>query len=179
MDQRLQKYFDLLETDRKILLNQLSSLTDDQRNISFNGKWSINQILTHLLTAERLSLVYMKKKYLGVEQLTDTGMLEAFKMVLLKISQRVPVIRYKAPKVLLTSTPAAVPFKEIVSKWDAFREDLKKFLDTIPSHHARKKIYKHHIAGRLDAAQGVAFLREHFHHHMPQIRRLVNVALTR
>jgi hypothetical protein len=116
----------------------------------------------------------MKKKSLGVDQLDNAGVLEIFKLTLLKISQRVPVFRYKAPKVLVTSTPTSLPFKDIVSKWDEFRGELKKFLESIPKQHIRKKIYKHHIVGRLDAAQAIVFLREHFQHHMPQIRTLLN-----
>lgn len=173
MNDRLQKHFDQIETDRKKLLRSLASLTEEQRNVSHNGKWSINQIIAHLLTAERLSLVYMKKKSMGIEQLANAGFLEEIKMLLLKFSQRIPVFRFKAPKSLVSSTPTKLHFDELVMKWEDARVDLKKFLESIPQQHVRKKIYKHHIAGRLDAAQAVCFLREHFHHHMPQVSRIL------
>ena len=173
MNDRFQKYFDRIETDRKRLLTSLVPLTEAQRNASSNGKWSINQIIAHLLTAERLSLVYMKKKSLGVEQLDNSGVLEELKMLLLKFSQRVPAFRFKAPTSLVNSTPTRLQFDDLITKWDDARADLRKFLEAIPQQHVRKKIYKHHIAGRLDAAQAVCFLGEHFHHHMPQVRRIL------
>ncbi|RAW03251.1 DinB family protein [Pseudochryseolinea flava] len=174
MNAYFQKYFDLLEIERKILVAELRALSEEQRNIRIRGKWSINQLVAHLLTAERLSLLYMKKKSLGIDKLDDSGALEVLKMLLLKFSQRVPVFRFTAPKSLVASTPTSLKFDELILKWDDSRADLKKFLASIPSEHARKKIFKHHIAGRLDAAQAVCFLREHFRHHMPQVRRLLN-----
>jgi uncharacterized damage-inducible protein DinB len=62
----LQHNFEKLQADTKLLLKEVSALS----SVSYHyrpaeGKWSISQILTHILTSERLSLSYMKKKSLG------------------------------------------------------------------------------------------------------------------
>jgi hypothetical protein len=57
--------------------------------------------------------------------------------------------------------------------WEEERSKLQMFLTSIDEKHINKKIFKHPIAGMFNAAQGVAFLREHLIHHRPQIVKLV------
>lgn len=137
------------------------------------GKWSISQILTHILTSERLSIGYMKKKSQGIDQIKNSGPVESMRLWLLILSQRIPV-KYNAPKVLVQNTPEALPLEELIPKWNSVREELKTFLDSIEEKNVRKVIYKHPFAGRLDAQQAMVFLKEHINHHTPQIDRIVN-----
>ena len=174
MHKRLQKTFDLLESERRQLEKALSSRTEEElTQVPTPDKWSVLQILTHLLTSEKLSLLYMKKKSLGADQLDNSGPWESAKIVVLKISQRLP-LRYKAPAVVRDHTPEALPLSELFIQWEALRRDLKIFLESIEEKNLRKKIYKHPVAGRLDANQAMLFFREHVHHHQPQIDRLLN-----
>jgi hypothetical protein len=62
-------------------------------------------------------------------------------------------------------------FAELSEQWEKSRNELKVFLDSIPEKHARRKFFKHPIAGMFNAAQGMVFLREHLIHHVPQIQR--------
>jgi len=170
-----QTIFDELETQRAEILNQVKVLSVEKFNYSpSTEKWSISQILTHILVAEQLSVGYMKKKALGIEQLKDSGVAQAFILELLKASQRIPAIKFKAPKVVLTNTPPAFPIDELKTHWETHRLDLKKFLESVEEKNAKKLLYKHPIAGRLDARQAMVFFREHIIHHLPQINRLLN-----
>jgi hypothetical protein len=174
MNNRLQKTFDLLEKERRQLEKDLGSRTEQALTyVPTPGKWSVLQILTHLLTSEKLSLAYMKKKSLGAAQLDNSGPWESAKVLALKISQRLP-IRYNAPSVVRDHTPEALPLSEFFIQWEALRRELKNFLDSVEDKNVRKKIYKHPVAGRLDANQAMLFFREHLHHHRPQIDRLLN-----
>ena len=174
MHPKLQQIFDELEADRKEWLEKVSSLSDEQFNTSpAPGKWSIGYILTHIMTAERLSLLYMRKKSLGINELDDSGVVESLKSLFLKASQRIPALKFKAPTVVVEKTPESLSFAELSRQWASSRDNLKAFLSGIEYKHIRKKIYKHAIVGRLDAVQGLKFLREHFHHHLPQIKRLL------
>ncbi len=137
------------------------------------AKWSIAQILTHIVTSEKLSIGYMKKKMLGIDQLNNSGIAGSLRFTLLQLSQRIPVLKFRAPKVVLTNTPQALPIDELISQWDALRNDLKSLLESIEEKNVKKAIYKHPLAGRLDAAQATAFFYEHIHHHWPQIKRLL------
>ena len=164
-----------LELQRNEILNRVKDLSIEKFNRTPSPqKWSISQILTHILIAERLSILYMKKKALGIDQLKDSGPWQSIILALLKISQRIPALKFKAPRIVVDNTPPALAFTELTARWEEQRADLKRFLETIEEKNIKKVIYKHPIAGRLDAHQAMVFFREHINHHWPQLKRLLN-----
>jgi hypothetical protein len=165
--------FDQLENDRTSLLRVLSKHPESKLDNKLDsGDWSINQILIHLLTSEQLTLGYLKKKSLGVDQLGTSGAMEWVKLMLLNLSQRMP-FKFKAPTVLVENTPNAMPLPDLVERWDSSRKELGNFLETIHDDNLHKLIFKHPIAGRFDVLQCLTFMRAHFQHHLPQINRLL------
>lgn len=169
----LLKQFNSLEADRQKLLLTLTALPDE--TILFEaptGKWSVNQILTHLLTSERLSVLYMRKKSLGIDAIGDSGIRESIKLIVLKISQRLP-LKYKAPSILTEHTPEALPLPQVIQQWDRVRSDLRNFLEGVADKNIRKNIYKHPVVGMLDVMQAMTFFHEHIHHHWPQVKSLL------
>ena len=170
----LKIHFDKLEEERLNLLTTLGSFPPTTLSSSPGAtKWSINQILIHLLTSEQLTLTYLKKKSLGVDQLKNSGISEWARMVVLKWSQRIPVLKYHAPKYVVANTPEPVPLQELERRWNLVRMEFKQFLESIKDEDIRKLIYKHPVAGRFDIVQCLVFMREHYHHHLPQIKRLL------
>jgi hypothetical protein len=152
----------------------LAGVSDKKLSASpAKGKWSINQILIHLLTSEQLTLAYVKKKSLGVDGLKNSGAWELLRMEILKWSQRLPFLKYNAPIYVVANTPEAVSFQELERRWTLTRMELHQFLDTIEESNMRKLIYKHPVAGRFDIIQCLMFMSEHYHHHLPQIKRLL------
>ncbi len=166
--------FDELVSQRIDILNHAKDLPTEKLHFATPDKWSISQILTHIVVAEQLSVLYMKKKSLGIDQAGDSGLIASMRIGLLKISQRIPAIKFKAPKVVLEHTPPALSLIELSEKWEAHRQKLRIFLEGIEDKNKRKLIYKHVIAGRLDARQAMVFFREHANHHWPQIKRLLH-----
>lgn len=177
MNAVLQATFDKLEAQRAKLLASVSEMSLEAFNMAPENKWSVNQVLAHLIAAERLSLRYMQKKVLGVDDVSDTGLWEEMKILVLKITQRLPGLKFKAPKVVIEHTAAYRNFEELAADWDKVRSEWKDFLDHLPERYARRKIYRHVMAGRLNAHHSLIFAGEHMIHHMPQIqaaRRLAN-----
>jgi uncharacterized damage-inducible protein DinB len=172
MDAQLQKLYAELEKQRKELLDEIRKLDASQRDRKIKGKWSINEIVAHLVASERLSMAYIKKKSNAIETVDDTGILEELKMILLRISQRIP-LRYKAPKVVVDHT-AKHEFNKSEEKWNQVRNELLTFIQNINPQHSKRKIYKHPVAGRLNIHQAMAFFKEHVTHHLPQIKRLLS-----
>jgi hypothetical protein len=172
MHTKLLALYEKAENERKVILSSIAALPEQKFFHRQGNKWSISQILVHLMTAENFSLQYMKKKSLGISQAGDTGLIEDLKFLILKMSQRVP-LKYKAPKLLGEDSPKALPLSRIEELWDASRFELKIFLETFQDETLKKKIYKHPVVGRLNIIQAVSFLREHVNHHLPQIRRLL------
>lgn len=168
--------FEKLEQQRFEIVERIKSVSPEKFNHQpSSGKWSIAQILTHIITAEQLSLAYMKKKRPAISELADSGINESFRLGLLIISQRIPALKFKAPSVVVKSTPAPYSLQEALEKWEQHRVELKNFLETFEEKHARKVLYKHPIAGRFDTRQAVVFFHEHIIHHLPQINRLLKL----
>lgn len=169
MHEKLQRIYGIAEQERKSLFNLVKSNQYAVQKQE-NNKWSINQILAHLIISEELSLAYMKKKSLGIDHAGDTGFWENIKIQLLIISQRLP-LKYKAPRVLGEDAPPHLTIEDVETKWDRSRQDLASFLESFQDNTLYKKIYKHPVAGRLNILQAITFFREHVSHHIPQIKR--------
>lgn len=173
MNQQFEKWFRKIETDRIELGEILKEITPYQFGKQPKpGQWSIAEIIAHLITADRLSLGYMKKKSMAIESVGDSGLLEELKMLLFIISQRAP-IKYRAPKVVSQQTPDAAGKEELLNNWEKVRQDLEAFLNTIPAPLSKRKIYKHPFIGRIDPKLFLQTTYEHYHHHLPQIKRLL------
>lgn len=174
MNAVFQSIYNELERQRSTILDQVKNLPSERFNqVPAPGKWSVSQILTHIFIAEQLSMAYMKKKALGIDQLKNSGLSESIRLEVLKISQRIPAIRYKAPQAVVANTPPAYTLDELITRWTAQRGALRTFLDGIEDRNVKKLIYKHPVAGRFDARQALVFFREHIIHHWPQIKRLL------
>ena len=170
----MQKYFDELQANTKAIVKDVSHLSSVTYHYKpGQGRWSISQILTHILTSERLSLEYMKKKSLGIERLSETGIVEQIKFFILTISQRI-ALKYKAPRQVLQHTPPPLSFGDLVRQWESVRSELKAFLEGIKDENVRKMIYKHPHMGRLDVIHALKFLNEHMKHHRPQIQAIID-----
>lgn len=172
MDHHLQRLYDKIETQRKALLLPLRELSNDELNTHPPGRWSINQIIAHLITAEDLSIVYLNKKILGIKEADDSGLLEEMKMLLLIVSQRLP-LKFKAPKMVVDRTSDESDLDKLIEAWDLTRLDLKKILDRIESQHIKRKIYRHVRVGMLNIQHTLKFIGEHVGHHTPQIKKLL------
>lgn len=169
MNKTLQHLFQALEDQRLALLQSVSQIPKDRLNRHPDGKWSVNQIIAHLISAERLSVSYLNKKIQGIETAPDTGIAEELKMAALIISQRLP-LKFKAPRVVVENTPAETNLEELSGEWARVRADLKLVLERIEERHIKRKIYRHVRAGMLNIQQALQFLKEHVGHHAPQIR---------
>ena len=169
MNVRFTQAFDKLERQREFLLSHVARLPAEKYSSTINNRWSVSEILIHIVTSERLSVNYMRKKALAIERLDDSGLVEEVKMRLLRISQRLP-FKYKAPIIIIEHTPAGIPFDSLRSDWDEVRNELKVFAESIADQHVKKKVFKHPVAGRLDLFQAMDFFFEHIQHHWPQIK---------
>ena len=65
MNSKLNTFFNSLEEDRKNLLATVRNLSTEKQLHAPEGKWSIHQILAHIIAAEKLSVMYLNKKYWG------------------------------------------------------------------------------------------------------------------
>ncbi len=171
----LQSLLDQIENQRSAILNSIRSLSTAQLTHSpAQGQWSLAQVLSHIMSAERLSVAYIQKKALGIDAAQQSGLWEEFKIQLLIVSQRLPGLKFRAPRRVVENTAQFSDLASIEASWDQIRNDLRALLENIPSHQVNRLLYKHPVAGYLDVRHALIFFREHIIHHQPQIERLRN-----
>jgi len=135
-----------------------------------NGKWSVSQIVGHLILTEELSVGYINKKINAIKEVGRTGVFGELKMLVFIISQRLP-LKYKAPKSLGEQPRSFPDFASLEKDWDAVRQQLKLLLERFPEEGLKKKIYRHPVMGRCNIVHALISLKEHIAHHYPQIKR--------
>lgn len=172
MNLKLEKLFRAIETQRQAVLSSLRDQPMEKLNAHPPNKWSINQIIAHLITAEDLSIQYLNKKILGINEVKDSSLIEELKMMLLIASQRLP-LKFKAPKMVVDRTSGETDLNKLIAAWDSTRIELKNILDRIESHHLKRKIYRHVRVGMLNIQHTLIFMGEHVGHHTPQIKNLL------
>jgi uncharacterized damage-inducible protein DinB len=175
MHHSLGKIFAEIEDQRLGLLGQIKPLSQESLNHSpVAGAWSLAQVFSHIITSERLTLNYIKKKVQAAETLSDSGVWEDVKSALLTLTQRAPGIKFRAPKGIVEKTVAYGSYPEIEQAWIDLRMEFKSFLDAYPDKFIRRKVVRHPFAGYLNIIQGVTFLHNHIIHHTPQIQKLLH-----
>ncbi len=172
MDSRLQHLYDKIETQKKTLLLSLRNLSNEDLNAHPPAKWSINQIIAHLISAEDLSIQYLNKKILGIDEAEDSGLIEELKIILLIVSQRLP-LKFKAPEIIVDRTSNETDLNKLAADWDKTRIELKNILSRIEDHQLKRKIYRHVRVGMLNIQHTLKFIGEHVGHHTPQIKNLL------
>lgn len=173
LNNSLRHLFDTLEAQRSNLLNLIVNITHEQLHAHPEGKWSIAQILSHLIASEHLSVKYLNKKMLGIHEAPQTGLVEEIKMIALIVSQRTPFIKFKAPKVLAENTHVYQTAEQLKEAWNTNRLELKDVIARFQDDQLNRKIYKHPIVGMLNIKQALQFFREHINHHTPQVKNLL------
>lgn len=172
MNTKLQQIFDSLETQRNQLFTSLNSLAVEKLNQQPTNGWSINQVIAHLIAAERLSVLYLRKKIQAINEVENTGLIEELKMIVIILSQRLP-FKFKAPKTVVENTKSSTSLHQLEQEWNAVRNELKIVLEKFNDDQIKRKIYKHVVAGKLNIQQTLIFFREHIIHHQKQIKRLL------
>jgi len=166
----LHKKYLILEENRKKLYHLLESLDSVKLNYRpAEDKWSITQIVFHLVKAEQLSVISINtesRKPGG----RKAGMSAHFRSLLLNSSLMTP-LKFKAP-LILGNMPKEYDINELLTKWLTVRNKLHNALGEIDNESGKKYLFKHPYAGRLNIYQTMEFLVRHFNHHNRQIKKL-------
>lgn len=171
MHSSLAKAFERSERERQKFLGLLRDLPDETlRKKTDPETWSLIQVATHLLGAEKGTLSYLRKKTSTPEALKKTGAKEAFRYALLDIANSLP-LRFKTPPGV--EQPAnELSLAELLAQWDQLRSDLRQFLEAFPDAWLDKGVFRHPVVGMLRMKQSMGFLTRHIRHHRYQVHRI-------
>ncbi|WP_114778975.1 DinB family protein [Botryobacter ruber] len=171
MNLKLEARYLQLEKSRNKLLNELSKLDDTLLNTAPEpGKWSINQIVAHLVLTDEVTVNYIQRKMQQPEKLQTSTLTNTIKSLLLKFVLK-SWIKFKAPAVV-AAVPETASLPALSKQWDSIRFRLEDVLTELPEAALDKCPFKHPAAGPLTILQTLTFLQDHFHHHQQQIQQL-------
>lgn len=170
MNPYLESRYLKLEETRNRLLDELQGLDEELLNQpGAAGKWSINQIVAHLIQVEQLTNVYIQRKVQS-EDLQTSCLANGARALLLRIALH-SGLKFKAPAVV-ADVPAQAHLPALRKQWDSARYQFEDTLTEMPRHLLDKCVFRHPYAGMLTITQTLDFLQDHFSHHARQIARL-------
>lgn len=174
MKEKVLRSFDYLEKQRFAILKKAESLHSQQFELSpGEGRWSMAEVLAHIIKAEALSLKYMERMYSRIDDVPNAGILSSVRFQLLKWGLNLPM-KYKAPA-MADTTGTVSGLDELEREWERIRNRLKRLIETCDEDCLKKAIYKHPRAGYLNLRQAVVFMSLHIQHHEGQINELLDL----
>jgi hypothetical protein len=138
------------------------------------GKWSALQVLHHVVTAEALTLGYIRKKMQAGPALEKAGPASRLRLLALQVTLALP-IRFKAPTTT-GDVPGESKLEALRARWDDVRSGLGALVESFPDELRDRLVFRHPYAGRMSLAHALGTLQAHLDHHIPQVERALSVA---
>lgn len=164
---------DVLETLRKEIVSQYDAYTFDQ--LTFQAKpqqWSLLQVLDHIVTAEKMSAIYIKRHLYGKKYPPSPGFKEKFRYGMLRLAFKLP-FKYTAPDIV-DSTGKSSDLTSLQENWKTIRSELQAIVESTDKELLELGIYKHPRAGLLNMGQALDFMALHIRHHQKQMDRITS-----
>ena len=163
-----------IERKRVALLSRVATL-EPSRLVArpLPGKWSIREIIEHLILAERDVVGDFSRLADLEEQPQDLGNHARYLVVIFILRFGIPV---KAPSTAMLPTGER-PLAELRETWDENHRRLRSFVGGLDRAGTRRAIFRHPITGPISVAQGIRMLDVHLDTHIRQIRRLERLQL--
>lgn len=137
-------------------------------------KWSVLQIMHHLILVEGYSKAYVEKKMSYNPELRKAGIGGSWRKFLMNASIKFP-FKINAPELVSgDNLPDESSFWETAKKWKQQREELRVFLENLPAEHFNKELYKHPLAGKMSLYGLMDFNVAHFKRHRKQINKILS-----
>lgn len=172
MNKKLYNKFNQLEDLKNQVLKMIESIKKENLYAkSTEEKWSVVQILNHILESETGTTKYIRKKLKTPDALKAINFKSKLKGSLLMLALK-SSFKFKAPKVL--GEPSnETPIEELLEKWNNTRTFLKQTIQNFPEELLEKQIFKHPKSGHMNIFQTLDFLNNHLNHHIVQIKKLL------
>lgn len=165
--------FKRLEAQRHAVIKFYNRLTPAQRQFSPGpGRWNLLQVMKHLVTAEKQSLSYIRRKLTNPKVIPHAGAGAFVRHQILKLALMLP-LKFKAPKIARVKEEYP-DFESLKTEWDNVRAEMKTLLDDCDDEMLSKAVYNHPRAGMLNVKQALEFFEIHTAHHQKQINRIMN-----
>ncbi|MFK7808727.1 MAG: DinB family protein [Saprospiraceae bacterium] len=174
MKKSIENQLNTLDSELRLLLRDLQKLSDKDLNWQPQpGKWSVVQVMMHLMKAEDMSIKYVQKKLSFEPKLKRAIFMGPLRGMMLSASLRTP-FKAKAPAAVADDQfPKEAAFWDLVKQWKEQREELRVYLGTLPKDTFNKELYKHPLFGKMSLGAMLSFFINHFRRHRKQIDKIL------
>lgn len=170
MNAQLEKKFLQLEEERKNLFGELKNYSDDVINKKPSPeKWSVAEVIAHLITAEEMSLKYLSKKIQDTSKEKGEGLKHKCRWLLVQIVFTFN-IKFKAPEIVEPKM-GYQSLTTLETKWIDVRNQTLQVLQKLSDEEVNKTLWKHAIAGKMNLHHMLQFFGVHYNRHKKQIER--------
>lgn len=175
MNAQLEKQFLQLEEERKTLFSELKNYSDDIINKKPSlEKWSVAEVIVHLITAEEMSLKYLSKKIQDTSKEGEEGFKNKYRWLLVQIVFAFN-IKFKAPEIVEPKM-GYQSLAALEMKWSDVRNQTLQVLQKLSDEETNKTLWKHALAGKMNLHHMVQFFGVHYNRHRKQIERTLKAA---
>lgn len=170
MNCQLEKEFLKLEDEREKFFNELKNYDDDLLNKQpAPSKWSVAEVIAHLITAEEMSLKYLSKKIQDTSKEKPETLKSKYRWLLVQIVFTFN-IKFKAPEIVEPKM-GYQSLATLEAKWSDVRNQTLQVLQKLSDEEVNKTLWKHAIAGKMNLQHMVQFFGMHYNRHKKQIER--------
>ena len=164
----VERLYDRLEHSRARVLGLVEATDERQRSVQpAEGKWSMLQVVEHLVLAEEGTLRVFEKGP------PPQPKVKLRSLLVLRAIEGLFGLRIRLPIPSKALTPTAPESLESLrSRWDETRAGITRFLRELEPGDLRRPRFRHPVAGWLTVGQGLDFLERHIRHHERQIHRI-------
>ena len=170
----LKSKYEELENSKRDLIKFVDSLEQEKLNTQpEENKWSIVQIIFHLVKTERIAVITITKGIKNIDSTSETGLIENYRSLILLLSLRLP-FKYKAPTIM-RKVPEEYEINELKRKWEMIRNQIGNLLKEIKENDLNKIMFEHPYSGKMNIVQTLNFLNNHLERHFKQIKRTAEI----
>jgi hypothetical protein len=172
MHDQLQRALQAVDKSRCALLDELEVLGSKTLVAKpLPGKWSILEIVEHLVLAEREVLQNLPDPSELVEVRRSAKTHFTYPMVMMVLRWGIPV-KAPSPGMIPTGTSS---FAALRRQWDESQQWLRAYVAGLDQDGIGRAVFQHPVAGPLNVQQAVHMDQLHITTHTRQIRRLLRL----
>ncbi len=144
--------------------------TENLQKEHITGKWTLIQLIDHLVSIEKGVYMYMTKKSAD-PALKNVKFKNKFYHFLTKLVLKSGK-KVKAPPVVPDPSNEK-DLATLLTELEKTRSRTRTFIAEWPAEKHKNLIFRHPFAGMFTLSQTIEFLADHWNHHRPQQRELV------
>lgn len=170
MPKKLIRQFEILENERKEVLQMLEGVADEQFNKNPSAeKWSAAQVLSHIYMAESQTLASIQWRLANKKSFPRVKWLAYIVIYYVVFTFKIKLKR-KAPE-FVAKVPEYTAKEALLNLWEQNRKDWKTFLGEFPDRLTHRIVFKHPVMGYLSLPLTMVFMINHLQLHKEQIKK--------